>query len=326
MRGKHRRRYLLGLLFLVLLSLLGGDGMDVHAGAVPRSFLYILQDASIPGIIASGFGLVVMDYSRDGSDGGAYAPEEIRILRDHGIIPLEYLSVGEAEDYRFYWKGDWDGDRDGVPDPGAPAWLGRSNPDWPGNYKVRYWDPGWQEILLSYLDRILGQEFAGVYLDIIDAFEYWADPGNPESEVLGLGELARRMADLILLIAHRARERVPGFIVVPQNGETILDSDRGGELIKAVSGWGVEDLFYWETETTGFGWRGKRIAYLDRLREKGKLVLVTDYVDDGSGYGGGNLERIRDFILTARRRGYIPYAARSDRELDEIVIVPGLQP
>ncbi len=136
----------------------------LHAGEDPhdlRSFLYILQEARIPEILTSGFRLVVMDYSFDGTDHGAYPPAGIRRLRRHGIVPLVYLSVGEAEDYRFYWERDWDRDRDGIPDPGAPRWLGRSNPDWPGNYKVRYWDPGWQGILLSYLDRILGQGFAG---------------------------------------------------------------------------------------------------------------------------------------------------------------------
>ena len=42
-----------------------------------------------------GFDIVVMDYSRDGT---------------------------EAGDYRFYWRDDW-----------------RENPEWRGNYTVRYW-------------------------------------------------------------------------------------------------------------------------------------------------------------------------------------------
>ncbi len=301
----------------------------LHAGEDPhdlRSFLYILQEARIPEILTSGFRLVVMDYSLDGTDHGAYPPAGIRRLRRHGIVPLVYLSVGEAEDYRFYWERDWDRDRDGIPDPGAPRWLGRSNPDWPGNYKVRYWDPGWQGILLSYLDRILGQGFAGVYLDIIDAFEYWSDPGNPEGEVVEESEAARRMIDLIVYLSRYARERSPGFLVVPQNGERILDFDRGGALLGAVSGWGIEDLFYWETEPTDPEWRAGRIPYLEMLRGAGRFILVTDYVDDGTGYRGRNLKRIRDFILRARARGYIPYAARTDRELDRIVIIPGLQP
>ena len=80
-----------------------------------------------------------------------------------------YMSIGEAEDYRYYWQSEWKRDK--------PAWLARENPEWRGNYKVRYWDPAWQEIICgagdSYLNRILAAGFDGVYLDIIDAFEYF---------------------------------------------------------------------------------------------------------------------------------------------------------
>jgi cysteinyl-tRNA synthetase len=58
-----------------------------------------------------------------------------------------------------------------------PAWLLGENPDWPGNHKVRYWDSAWQSIIYgndsSYLKRIINAGFDGVYLDLIDAFEYF---------------------------------------------------------------------------------------------------------------------------------------------------------
>ncbi|NOX86519.1 MAG: hypothetical protein GXO86_11260, partial [Chlorobi bacterium] len=80
-----------------------------------------------------------------------------------------YMSIGEAEDYRYYWQPDWK--------PGNPSWLDKENPDWEGNYKVKYWDKGWQGIIFgndgSYLKKILDAGFDGVYLDIIDAFEYF---------------------------------------------------------------------------------------------------------------------------------------------------------
>jgi cysteinyl-tRNA synthetase len=85
-------------------------------------------------------------------------------------LVIAYMSIGEAEDYRYYWKAFWS--------PGNPPWLGHENPDWPGNYKVHYWDPDWQKIILdgdndSYLKRIIDAGFDGVYLDLIDAFEYY---------------------------------------------------------------------------------------------------------------------------------------------------------
>lgn len=290
-----------------------------------RSFLYQLQDTDIDEVIGSGFRLVVMDYSRDGSDEERYSPEEIGRLRDHGITPLAYLCIGEAEDYRLYWQEAWDSDRDGLPDSSAPTWLGRVNPEWEGNYKVRYWDPSWQEIVLVCLDRVITQGFAGVYLDIIDAFEYWSDPGNGEGLILTEEEAARRMITFLERVAAHARSVIPDFLVFPQNGEGILDYDSDGSFMASISGIGIEDLFYDGTEPNPPDLIAERTVYLDRIGSAGKVVLSVDYVDDGSGYRGRNKTRIDDYISRARARGYIPYVARVDRELDRINIIPGVQ-
>ncbi len=82
-----------------------------------------------------------------------------------------YMSIGEAEDYRYYWQPAWT--------TSPPDWMVEENPDWPGNFKVEYWDPAWQAVIFgsqsAYLNRILDAGFDGVYLDIIDAFEYFED-------------------------------------------------------------------------------------------------------------------------------------------------------
>jgi len=82
-----------------------------------------------------------------------------------------YMSIGEAENYRYYWQPGWEF--------GSPEWLDEPNPDWPGNYKVRYWDPAWQAIIYgndnSYLKKIIDAGFDGIYLDIVDAFEYFEE-------------------------------------------------------------------------------------------------------------------------------------------------------
>jgi len=84
-------------------------------------------------------------------------------------LVVSYMSIGEAEDYRFYWQSSWSSN--------SPAWLKAQNPDWPGNYKVEYWDSDWQQVIYgnnsSYLQKVLNAGFDGVYLDIIDAYEYF---------------------------------------------------------------------------------------------------------------------------------------------------------
>lgn len=82
-----------------------------------------------------------------------------------------YMSVGEAEDYRDYWQQSWNDKR--------PPWISEMNKEWEGNYKVMYWTKSWRDILFgsedSYLDKILSAGFDGVYLDVVDAYEYYED-------------------------------------------------------------------------------------------------------------------------------------------------------
>ena len=92
-------------------------------------------------------------------------------LKENGgtRLVIAYMSIGEAEEYRYYWQTEWE--------TNPPAWLVGENPHWPGNYKVHYWNEDWQDIIFgnsdSYCKRILDAGFDGVYLDIIDAFEYF---------------------------------------------------------------------------------------------------------------------------------------------------------
>lgn len=80
-----------------------------------------------------------------------------------------YMSLGEAETYRYYWQQEW---QERLPD-----WLAEANPDWQDNFKVKYWRPEWQAILYgspdAYLDKIMAAGFDGAFLDVIDAYYYF---------------------------------------------------------------------------------------------------------------------------------------------------------
>lgn len=94
-------------------------------------------------------------------------------------LVISYMSIGEAEDYRFYWKDGWNNVK--------PFFLEEENPEWKGNYKVKYWDKNWQAIILgneeSYLQRILKSDFDGVYLDIIDGFWYFENKERERNQL-----------------------------------------------------------------------------------------------------------------------------------------------
>lgn len=89
-------------------------------------------------------------------------------------LVIAYMSIGEAETYRYYWQSGWK--------TGNPAFLEKLNPSWEGNYKVNYWDPNWQRIIYgdnnSFLKKIIDAGFDGVYLDIIDGYYYFEEKFN----------------------------------------------------------------------------------------------------------------------------------------------------
>jgi len=169
-----------------------------------NDFLYQLQDLDLDAIGATTYDLVVMDYFSDGRETGGFTREQISDLRNSPggqKILLAYLSIGETEDYRYYWQSDWE--------EGNPAWLEGENLDWPGNLKVRYWDPGWQSVVFEYAGRVLAAGFNGAYLDIIDAYEYFADRGRTTA--------AQEMSDFVAALAAFFRAGDPDCYIFPQN-------------------------------------------------------------------------------------------------------------
>ncbi len=275
-------------------------------------FVYQLQRIDLQAIAAAPCGLVVIDYSADGAEEGAFRADQVSAVREgpegHKAV-LAYLSIGEAEDYRFYWQEGWDADHNGQPDTGAPVWLESVNPDWEGNYKVRYWDPAWQAILFgspaSYLDRILAAGFDGVYLDIIDAYEYFEGQGRASA--------AAEMVDLVLRLANYARSQCPGFLVFPQNAPELATAFP--DYLAAIDGIGQEDLYYGYPDQgvpSPPGFIHEIEPSLDRIVAAGKLVLAIAYTTDPG--------QIADNRARALARGYVPLA--TVRALDLLIYQP----
>ncbi|MFH1826745.1 MAG: endo alpha-1,4 polygalactosaminidase [bacterium] len=148
--------------------------------AAAKNFLYLLDSGSyatkaafLSAVENTNYDLLITDlYYAGVEELSAAEVAGLKIKANGGTrLVIAYMSIGEAEEYRYYWQSGWS--------TSAPDWLEAENPDWPGNYKVRYWDSDWQDLIYgnssSYLKKIIDAGFDGVYLDIIDAFEYFED-------------------------------------------------------------------------------------------------------------------------------------------------------
>ncbi|MCK4746330.1 MAG: endo alpha-1,4 polygalactosaminidase, partial [Bacteroidales bacterium] len=133
-----------------------------------QNFLYLINPENfstksdfINTVTSSNYDLMIMDlFFHDGIE---FISSEINQLKSKANggrrLVIAYMSIGEAEDYRYYWQNDWNNNE--------PAWMDKENPNWEGNFKVKYWYEDWQNVIYgsenSYLDKILDAGFDGVY-------------------------------------------------------------------------------------------------------------------------------------------------------------------
>lgn len=265
-----------------------------------RTWAYQLQRVDLEKLASTDRDLFVIDHAGESEVWQPADVERLRAGAGRRRLVLAYLSVGEAESYRAYWRKEW------AKKP--PRWLGRVNPHWRENYPVQFWDPEWQAILLGeggYVDSILAQGFDGLYLDRLDCFEVWGPDGKGDK---GRASGERAMVALVAAIAHRARvvANRPGFLLIGQNAPALA---RHADYLDAIDAIALEDVF------TYYGRRRPRQvvkALFDAIspaRSRALPILAVDY-----------LPRRRDrarFEVEARKHGLVPFAAPS-RWLDKL--------
>ncbi len=227
-------------------------------------------------VAASPFDLTVIDFRPDVLFGTEwpFQKSDVRLMQRKSDgsrrLLFGYLSVGEAEDYRWYWPRAWTNSPNQ-----RPPWIGTENERWRGNYPVRFWNSAWQDILFgrteAYLDRLIDAGFDGVYLDRVDVYQEFVNE-RPSAEA--------DMVDLVSRLSAHAHRRNPRFLVTLQNAEELTVKP---EIRAAIDVFAKEDLFF------GVDHDGRRnsreaVEYSVRpmraLRRAGVKVLLIEYPRD----------------------------------------------
>ena len=284
--------------------------VEILAGV--QSWGYQLQDLKLEAAAASPYDLIVIDYAKDGSDDTALTVKEIERLKrkpdGSRRLVIAYLSIGEAESYRFYWDKSWKRQK--------PAWLLGENPEWEENYSVCFWDQGWQKLMCgqpqAYLDRILAQGFDGIYLDKCDVTEDLKQ--HFKAAAKSRSDLDGDMVAFVTRLSSYAKAKRPGFVVLMQNAEPLLERPA---LRTVIDGVAKEELLFGldapeRPNTKGEIAESKDL--LDLIKDDGKPVLMVEYLD--------NPAKAREAAAMAKRLGYVLYVAPKDRELDRLAPPP----
>ncbi|OGR59061.1 MAG: hypothetical protein A2X36_16825 [Elusimicrobia bacterium GWA2_69_24] len=247
-------------------------------------------------LAAAPFDILILDYSRDGSDQKRLTREEVARMRKAGRprTVLAHLPIAEAQDFRYYWKRSWGDD--------PPVWLDRG--------RVRFWEGEWQRLIYggpdSYLDRILDAGFDGVVLDGVDAYKFFDAQGRKTAPdemkrfVLGLIRYARQSRGLT------------GFAVYPQNGEELLADESYLAAVNGILRDGAYFGYEAESRPTPPRVTEKIERFLDLAVKAEKTVFILDFVTKPA--------KKELAYERAHAQGYLMYCG--NRDLDRLVRQP----
>jgi len=245
------------------------------------SFHYQLQNAEYNNLESLDVDFIIVDI-----DDANLEKSEILDLKKDKVV-LSYLSIGEAEDYRDYWQDSWK--------TGNPSFIGKENPDWEGNYKVMYWNKEWQNIILKKTEEIALQGYNGVYLDLIDTYEYYAFMSSIHS--------TKEMINFVKRIKEKSKQINPDFMVIPQNSPELYQYD---EYKTIIDGFGKEDTWYDDNQVQDNEETEFVLEYLDKAIVDSKFVLAIDYPTEQN--------KICEFYKNCRKHKFT--CTVSNRDLD----------
>lgn len=196
------------------------------------------------------------------SNSKLFDKNDVAVMKDSGKIILAEVSVGVAETTRWYWKKEWNTKK--------PAFLG-DQLDTNQYYVKQWWNPEWEKIVLSIVDRAIESGYDGVVLDGIDTYVE-----------LGASRVMReKMTEFVIKLSNHIKKQNKNMLVVVKNGEGL---GRNESYVNAVDGIVKEDLVYAGISNGTSGPKNsmlqlsKSLNDLNNFKIKGKPVFVIEYI------------------------------------------------
>lgn len=279
-------------------------------------------------LVASRYDLLVVDPTRTAH--GSVFDSKGMVTRLHATkgksgarrLVLAYVSVGEAEKTRYYWKSWWKAPTRSA--KGAPDFLVARDPDgWSGVYPVAYWDSRWKKILFedadSMLQKVLDDGYDGIYMDWIEAFYHKQVVKEAKQQNK---DPAKEMIKLVGQLLTHARKRSPNFLLLAQNAPELAKGHP--EYLKLIHGIAQEPLYF--DGDADVSWSSARAcdqridnsqrafyeALLKPFLAAGLPVFDVEYACQAK-----NVKEAHDL---AAKRGFLPYVTR--RPLDRLTSTP----
>jgi uncharacterized protein (TIGR01370 family) len=227
------------------------------------------------------------------SDSSGLTSSQLSSLEAAGKSTISYLSVGEAETFRSYWQSSWDSSR--------PSWILGENPDWPGCYQVKFWDPAWQKIIIDKATSLAKAGYDGLMLDVVDVYGV----SSVASAAGGADKARAAMMSFVEKISSSTKAINPHFKIIQNNALDLLtvnpddpSSATNSSHLAHIDGVLAESTFY-NPDNSQTSWGEWNLQYLDHAANAGKTVLAIDYPSSSSAQ--------QDFINQAVSHNFVPF-------------------
>ena len=230
---------------------------------------------------------------------------------------VAYIDIGQAEEYRDYWKDDWIAPtKESV---GSPDFMITIDPDgWSGNYPVAYWDKRWKDIWLEddgIIVKLATEGFDGIYLDWIEAYDEEKIMKYAQTQNI---DAKREMINFIKELKAKGREINPNFVVIAQNAQYLLDYDPT-EYASVIDAIATEDTWFygegdapWNSTKAGDLHGGER--HQDEFSTENRIKQSSKYLDLGIPVFTVDYciskENADDVYNESRENGFIPIVTR----------------
>lgn len=261
------------------------------------AFFYQLVGANYTAIAARSFTLGVVD-----AGDSKLTSAQLSSLAASGKSLMAYASVGEAETFRDYYKdGHWD--------TNPPSFMLGHDPNWDTAYRVKFWDAGWQKIVIDRILSLQAQGYHGAYLDVVDAYTIPEVQAAYAIDHPG-ASIRAEMAKFVEKISATLKAIDPDFKIMVQNAVGLLNKTDINSLtetlnpdtdyLNAIDALGKESTFTLG-DTYPISWGAWDKRYVENAVNAGKLVVSLEYPTLGN-------TAAENYAYTqALAAGYVPY-------------------
>ena len=230
---------------------------------------------------------------------------------------VAYIDIGQAEDYRDYWKDNWVAPT--KDSKGSPDFMITIDPDgWSGNYPVAYWDKRWKDIWLDddgIIAKLATEGFDGIYLDWVEAYDDEKVMEYAQSQGI---DAKREMINFIKELKAKGQEINPNFVVISQNSQYLLDYD-ADEYASVIDAIATEDTWFygegdgnWDDENAGDLHGDER--HEDEFSTENRIKQNKKYLDLGIPVFTVDYcisqKNADDVYRESRKNGFIPIVTR----------------